>query len=82
MGRASNPKVGPALFCIVRPRVIVPGYLRSPVRCEGTGDDPGPARVRTWPRQVFPINALVALLRAACWFNLLVHSSAPEVRAA
>ena len=79
MGRASNPKVGPALLGIVRPRVIVP------VDFEARFDAKERAMILAHEGTHLAkghsvINALVALLRAVCWFNPLVHLGARYAR--
>jgi hypothetical protein len=79
LARASNPSVGPALVGVVRPRVVVPSDFEA--RFDATERAMIVAHERTHlARGHASINGLTALLKAANWFNPLVHVAARYAR--
>jgi beta-lactamase regulating signal transducer with metallopeptidase domain len=71
--------VGPALVGVLRPRVILPADFDA----RFTADEqprvlaPELTHLRSWDAQV---NAVVAIVRALCWFNPLVHVASSLIR--
>ena len=75
LGRAANPSVGPALVGVVRPRVVLPNDFEARFEPEERAMILAHERTHLACGHA-SINALTALLKAANWFNPLIHLAA------
>jgi beta-lactamase regulating signal transducer with metallopeptidase domain len=75
LGRAANPSVGPALVGVVRPRVVVPNDFEARFEAEERAMILAHERTHLACGHA-SINGLTALLKAANWFNPLIHLAA------
>lgn len=75
LGRAANARVGPALVGVVRPRVVVPNDFEARFEAEERALILAHERTHLACGHA-SINALTALLKAANWFNPLIHVAA------
>ena len=75
LGRAANPSVGPALVGVVRPRVVLPNDFEARFGAEERAMILAHERTHLACGHA-SINALTALLKAANWFNPLIHLAA------